>query len=73
MSSSNLIRVGDRFFDYKVGQTYIGVWEELRVGKDKSLSCGRLSFVIPRPDVIDREQIRALILQEMGATKECER
>lgn len=33
-----------------------------------------LSFAIPRPDAIDRKQIRALILQKMGAsTRECEK
>jgi len=32
-----------------------------------------LSFAIPRPDAIGRKQIRALILQKVGATKECER
>jgi hypothetical protein len=72
----NRIQVRRRRFGYKVGNTFLGVWEmpsswqrAHRGYKDAPLIC----FAIPRPDAVDRKQIRALILQRMGVTKECER
>lgn len=61
-----VIQVGGRRFGYEVGLSFLGVKEYGRNGSG-------LSFAIPRPDAIDRKQIRALILQKMGASKECER
>jgi hypothetical protein len=71
----NRIQVKGRRFSFKAGNTFLGVWERGRRTIDGGVYYGRgsLSFVIPRPDAIDRKQIRALILQKMGATKECER
>jgi len=67
----NRIQVRGHRFGYKVGNTLIGVKEYPNYLKGRTT--GLLSFAISRPDAIDRKQIRALILQKMGATKECER
>lgn len=70
------IQVNGRRFYMKAGITFVGVWESRSLREWAYLSfkdAPLILFVIPRPDSIDRKQIRALILQKMGATKECER
>src|SRR5262245_23878761 len=71
----NRIQIHGRRFAWKTGSTFLGVWELMPVKPIWRLTLRkRLSFAIPRPDSIDRKQIRALILQRMGAsTKECEK
>jgi hypothetical protein len=70
----NRIQVHGRRFAWKTGNTFLGVWELMPAEPFLKLTLrSRLSFAIPRPDAIDRKQIRALILQRMGASmKECE-
>jgi len=62
------IQVKGKRYAFYIGISFVGVREVPFYNE------AGLRFVAPRPDSIDRKQIRALILQRMGAsTKECER
>jgi len=69
---SNRVVVGEKVFEYKIGNTFIGVWEVAPVVKGSKP--GRLkgvSFVVPY-DVawLDRTRVRALIIEQLGALTE---
>lgn len=66
--TTNKIQVHRRRFAYKAGNTFLGVWELKPVSPLLRLRCyQKLSFVIPRPDAVDRKKIRAEILKRIGA------
>lgn len=63
------IKVQGRRFAYKVGITFIGVWEQRSLRewlfrKDKTIS-----FVFPRPDEVKRDEITEMVARRIGGVK----
>jgi hypothetical protein len=64
----NRIQVHRRRFSYKIGGTFLGVWELTPVSPLLRIRhYQKLSFAIPRPDEVDRKKIRAEILKRISA------
>jgi hypothetical protein len=61
------IQIHRRRFAYKVGNTFVGVWELTPISPILRLRhYQKLSFVVPRPDAIDRAWLRSQIFQRIN-------
>jgi hypothetical protein len=62
MRKNDRIRIGERFFNFKIGHTFIGVVESEK-DADGVTRKDRVSFVVPYDDaLLDRERLRELIM-----------
>jgi len=65
---NNRIAIGERVFEYKIGNAFIGVWEIVPVVKGSKLGPRKgVSFVVPYDEIwLDRTRVRELILRKIS-------
>ena len=71
MKNDRAIQVGEQFFQYRIGNTLIGVWEVERPerGRLRAKPSGA-SFTVPYSDEwLNRTQVAKLILRKLQTDK----
>ena len=68
---AQLMQVRRRRFAYRIGNTFVGVWELAPLDPVLRLApYQKISFVLARPDEVERKWLRERILQHIEKSRE---